>query len=245
MRTAGSHLSSSQHGSQPREATHVVEKFGIFVLDCNKELAEKNNAVARRTFRRQEDEGPRPPDDTAARGSRHGRRGGGDIVSPTPGQIYSGYWGKAKKSWPVLLLPNANLEDVGVPGTLKSLGLLQELPPCYRCDTTKTLEWEEGFQDGGEKVAQRRFPVMFFDDALDFPSESQVAWLAAKDLDVLDIKSTAASDIPHIRSVRAYLRAQGQIPLEAGPPRETDVHDGMACLCLISCDFHLFTNYNS
>ncbi|KAG6353431.1 hypothetical protein INS49_005612 [Diaporthe citri] len=226
LRTAGSHLHSSEHGYQPRDATHIVENFGIAVLDCNKELAEKNNAVARRAFRRQEKEGPRPPDDTAASGSRHGRRGGGDIVSPTPGQIYLGYWVKAKRSWPVLLLPTANLEDVGVPETLESLGLLEKLPPCYRCDTTtSTLEWEEGFEDGGAKVAQRWFPVMFFDDGMKFPSESEVAWLAAKDLDVLDIESTAASDIPHIRSVRAYLRARAQTSSEADPPSEMDVHN--------------------
>lgn len=258
LRTAGAHLHSSQHRCQLRDATHVVENFGIRVLDCNKELAEKNNDVARLAFRRQEDEAlrawkasedsqaPRPPDDTAASGSRHGRRGGGDIVSPTPGQIYLGYWGKAKKSWPVLSLPTANLEDVGVPETLKSLGLLEKLPPCYRYDTTTTaLEWEEGFEDGGAKVAQRWFPVMFFDDGMEFPSESDVAWLAAKDLDVLDIESAAASDVPHIRSVRAYLRARGQIPAEADPPSGMDVHDGMACSRSISCDFHLLTNYAS
>lgn len=234
MRTAGSHLHSTQHGCQPRDAAHVVKSFGIYVLNCDKERAEKNNAAARRAFRSQEEDGTRLPDDIATSGSRHGRRGG-DIVSPTPGQIYLGYWNKAKKSWPVLLLPTANLEDVGVPGTLKSLGLLEKLPSCYRCDTTTTtLEWQEGFEDGGAKVAQRRFPVMFFDDGLEFPSESEVAWLAAKDLDVLDIESTAVPDVPHIRSVRAYLRARAQIPSEADPPSEMDVHDGMYGLSVFS-----------
>ncbi|KAI7785683.1 hypothetical protein LA080_006249 [Diaporthe eres] len=223
--TAGSHLHSSLHGFQPRDAKHIVENFGISVLDCNAELAEKNNAVARRAFRRREEEGPRPPDDTAASGSRHGRRGGGDIVSPTPGQVYLCYWNKAKKSWPVLSLPTANLEAVGVPHTLKGLGLLEKLPPCYRCNTTtNTLEWEEGFEDGGAKVAQREFPVMFFDDGLEFPAKSDVAWLAAKDLDVFDVESAAASDVPHIRSVRAYLRARAPIPPEADPSGEMDVH---------------------
>lgn len=247
LRSAGAHLQGAQHRCQHRDGAHVVEKFGITVLGCDKKKAEKNNAVARRAFRRQEEEGPRPADDTAASGSRHGRRSGGGIVTPTPGQIYLGYWGTAKKSWPVLLLPTANLEDVGVPGTLEDLKLLPEnLPSCYRYDkTTKTLDWEEGFEDGGAKVAQREFPVMFFEDGVEFPSESQPTWLAAKDLDVLDIDSTAASDVPHIRSVRAYLRARGQIPSEADPPSEMDVHDGMACSGSFSCDFDLCTNYAS
>lgn len=233
LRTAGSHLHSSHHGFQPRDAKNVVKKFGISVLDCNAELAEKNNAVARHAFRRQ--------DDTAASGSRHGRRSGGDIVSPTPGQVYLCYWHTAKKSWPVLSLPTANLEDVGVPETLKSLTLLEKLPACYRQDTTtNTLEWKEGFEDGGAKVAQRWFPVMFFDDSLEFPATSCVAWVQVKDLDVLDIESAAASDVPHIRSVRAYLRARAPIPSEPVPSGEKDVHVGMACSCSISCHFTFY-----
>lgn len=243
--TAGSHLSSDVHGNQPRDAAKVVENFGITVLDCNERRMEKNNAVARQAFRKQ-NKGPRPPDDTAAKDSKHGRRGAAGIVSPTPGQIYLGYWGKAKKSWPVLLLPNANLEDVGVPDTLEGLGLLEKLPPCYRYNTTtKTLEWKEGFEYGGEKVAQRWFPVMFFEDGLKFPSKSAVGWLPAHDLEVLDIESPVASDVPHIRSVRAYLGARPQVPSTQDGPSEMDVHDGLASSCSISCDFHLFTNQAS
>lgn len=238
MVSAGSHLSSDVHGLQSRDAINVIKNFGIVVLDCNKGLAEKNNAVARQAFRKQE-KGPRPPDDTAAKDSKHGRRGATGIVNPTPGQIYLTYWGKGKKIWPVLLLPTTNLEDVGVPETLEDLKLLAELPSCYRHNpTTNTLDWEEGFEFGGAKVAQRRFPVMFFDDSLEFPSKSQVAWLPAHDLEVLDIESAVASGVPHIRSVRAYLRGRPQIPSGQDEPSEMDVHDGMACSCSTSCDFH-------
>ncbi|KAH8743993.1 hypothetical protein F5883DRAFT_30907 [Diaporthe sp. PMI_573] len=228
--SAGSHLSSDVHGHQTRDAAKVVEKLGILVLDCNELLAEKNNAVARQAFRKQEKR-HRPPNDTAAKDSKHGRRRAAGIVSPTPGQIYLGYWAGAKKSWPVLLLPTANLEDVGVPETLGDLRLLDKPPPCYRYDTmTKTLEWEEGFEDGGEKVAQRQFPVMFFDDGLKFPSESQACWLPARDLEVLDMESAVASDVPHIRSVQAYVRARPQIPSRQDEPSEMDVHDASQML---------------
>lgn len=228
--TAGSHLGTDVHGHQSRHAATVVKNFGINVLDCNEELAEKNNAVARQAFRKRE-KAPRPPDNTAAKDSKHGRRGGAGIFSPTPGQIYLGYWEKAKKSWPVLILPTANLEDVGVPETLESLELLKNLPACYRYNTaTKTFEWKEGFEDGGEKVAQRWFPVMFFEDGVKFPSENAVGWLPAHDLDVLDVDSPVASDVPHIRSVREYLRARPQISSRQDGPSEMDVHDdGMAC----------------
>ncbi|KAK7706474.1 hypothetical protein SLS63_013961 [Diaporthe eres] len=217
---AGRKISSMWYDEIYKEG-HAETKHMIVEHPKGK-LAEENNAVARNAFRSQ--------DDTAASGSRHGRRRGGDIVSPTPGQVYLCYWNTAKKSWPVLLLPTANLKDVGVPETLKSLNLLKDLPPCYRQDTTtNTLEWKEGFEDGGAKVAQRWFPVMFFDDGLKFPARSDVAWVPAKDLDVLDIESAAASDVPHIRSVRAYLRARAPIPSEADPSREMDAHVGMAC----------------
>lgn len=130
-----------------------------------------------------------------------------------------------------------------MPDTLEDLGLLDKLPPCYRYDTTtKTLEWVEGFEDGGEKVAQRRFPVMFFDDGLKFPSESEVSWLPARKLEVLDIESGVASEVPHIRSVRAYLSARAGTPSRQDESSEMDLRDGMACPCSISCDFRLFTN---
>lgn len=242
MVPAGSHLSSKAHGFQPRYSEKVVEKFGIRVLDCNEALAEKNNAVARQAFRKKAKR-LHPPADAAADGTKQGRRGAAVIVSPTPGQIYFGYWGNAKKSWPVLLLPTANLEDVGVPETLEDLELLEDMPPCYRYNTTtKTLKWEEGFEDGGEKVAQRQFPVMFFDDGLKFPSESQVSWLPAHDLEVFDIESARASGVPHIRSVRAYLRERTGILSRQDETSEMDVHGGMAFSCSISCDFHVFTN---
>lgn len=242
MVSAGSHLSSDVHDNQPRDAANVVGNFGIPVLECNEVLAEKNNAVARQAFRKQE-KGPRPSDDTAAKDNKHGRRGTAGIVSPIPGQIYLGYWSKAKNSWPVLLLPTANLEDVGVPGTLEGLGLLKSLPTCYRYNTTtETLDWKEGFENGGGKVAQRRFPIMFFDDAFKFPSESQVAWLPARDLEVLDLESPVASDVPHIRSVRAYLRSRSQTLSRQDEAREMDVHDNLTCSCSIPCDFNLSTN---
>lgn len=245
MVSAGAHIASKVHGLQPRNSENVVEKFGIRVLDCDEGLAAENNAVALQAFHKKA-KGARPPADTAAEGSKQGLRGAAVIVSPTPGQIYLGYWEKAKKTWPVLLLPTANLEDVGVPETLEDLKLLQELPPCYRFNTTtKTLEWEEGFEDGGEKVAQRHFPVMFFDDGLKFPSESQASWLPAHDLEVFDIESALASEVPHIRSVREYLRAGTRIPSRQDEPSEMDLHDGMACSCSLSCDFHLLTNQAS
>lgn len=242
MVSAGSHLSSEVHGHQSRDSANVIKNFGILILECNEELAGKNNAVARQAFRKQDKE-PRPPDDTAAKGSKQGRRGAAGIVNPTPGHIYLAYWGKAKKSWPVLLLPTENLEDVGVPGTLEDLELLDNLPPCYICNpTTKTLMWEEGFEDGGEKVAQRQFPVMFFNDGLKFPSESEVDWLPAHDLGVFDVQSAIASEVPHLRSVQEYMQTMVQTPTRRDEPNEMDVHDGMACSCSISCGFHLFTN---
>lgn len=243
MKIAGAHISSRVHGLQPRNAQTVIENFGIAVLDCDEALAAKNNAVAQQAFRKQ-GKGPRPPVRKAANDGMHGRRGASIIVDPTPGEIYLVYWDKAKKNWPVLLLPTSNLGDVGVPQTLEELELMDDVPPCYRWDATKTsLEWNEGFESGGEKVAQRLFPVMWFDDRFKFPFDSQVSWMPARNLEVFDIESAAKSGIPHLRSVREYWEARSQIPSRQHQASVMDVDDGTACT--ISCDYHSFANWAS
>lgn len=236
--SGGLHIASELHGNQPRDTAKVIEMLGIPILDCNEARAKENNAVARQAFRKR-GKGPHPTRDTAVNDSQHGRRGAAGIVNPTPGGIYLGYWAPAKNKWPVLILPTANLEDVGVPGTLESLKMLHDVPPCYRHNkTTNTLEWEEGFEDGGEKVAQRQFPVRWFDDDLKAKGDPQYSWLAACHLEVFDIESATATGARHIRSVQEWQRARAQTSSRQDGPSEMDLHDGTAFSYSSSCAFH-------
>ncbi|KAH6972547.1 hypothetical protein EDB80DRAFT_534989, partial [Ilyonectria destructans] len=80
----------------------------------------------------------------------------------------------------VLLLPYQRLDEVGVPGTLNSLGLLKEIPKCYKYDSrTGEFTWEETYDYNGENVLERELPVIFFDDN---GLSSRAAWVAAKSL---------------------------------------------------------------
>ena len=223
MLIAGSHISSAQHGKLSRQKAVVIKHFGIEVLGCDKTLAEKNNAAARAAFKRaRSGSQSTSTGDSSARsgrsrtqscqdaffgGDRRNQKGREPVVDPTPGDVYLGFWGKAKKSWAVLLLPTKNIADVGVRGTIESLGLTGKVPACYDYDgETKEFRWAEGYEDGGDLVAKREFPVLYFDGR----RKCGVGWLGAKDLVPFDAESTAASDIPHIELVRDYLRKRAR-----------------------------------
>lgn len=47
IRGAAAHLGSEKHGYILRKYAVVIEHLGVHVLGCNKELAEKNNTMAR------------------------------------------------------------------------------------------------------------------------------------------------------------------------------------------------------
>ncbi|KAF4943177.1 hypothetical protein FSARC_14997, partial [Fusarium sarcochroum] len=128
------------------------------------------------------------------------------ITNPEAGNIYLAFWEMSQEWFAVLVLPMKDLETVGVPGSIESLGLAEPLPPCYRYNRTNgTYSWAKRYQDGQPMVKDRMFPVMYF-DGRDFPARSAVGWISAKDLRKFDSRARNGH-IPHIRSVRKYLRA--------------------------------------
>lgn len=219
------HISSIQHGKLSRETAVVIEHFGTEVLGCDRTLAEKNNTVAHTAFKmaRPGGQATSTSDDSSSTQpgrsrmqSHRGTSSGGDrrsqrremVVNPTPGNIYLGFWGKAKKSWIVFLLLTKNIGDIGICNIMESLGLTRKVPVYYDYDRqTKEFRWAEGYEDGGALVARREFPVLYFDG----PRKCRVGWLGARDLVSFDAESAVASDVPHIESVRKYLwrRARG------------------------------------
>lgn len=132
------------------------------------------------------------------------------VLNPTPGDVYFGYYNK----WhAVLVLPSVYVEGAaytGLPGTIEdeNIGLINDLPECYYLDPlTGLLKWQEDYEDGGPSVTERQFPVVFF-DGLDFASRSSVAWLPAKDLEVMDMDGPILELYPERKSILKYLETR-------------------------------------
>ncbi|KAI3567877.1 hypothetical protein IWW34DRAFT_676719 [Fusarium oxysporum f. sp. albedinis] len=138
------------------------------------------------------------------------------ITDPDAGSVYLAFWEKSKEWLAVLLLPMQDLQSIGISGSMESLGLAEVLPACYD-NKGGNLFWAEGYNDGEPLVAEREFPVMYF-DGQDFPAKSAVGWVAAKDLRDFDAKSKN-SLVPHIKSVRKFLKTRAA---NHSPEHETD-----------------------
>ena len=126
------------------------------------------------------------------------------VIDPVGGQVYRTFWNMSKQWLAALLLPMEKLENVGVPETIESLGLLESLPECYMYNSEdKTFSWRDGYEDDGPQESKRQFPVMFFDGTL-FPSKSSVAWIGAQDLQLYD--PSASELIEYNQQVLDYLK---------------------------------------
>ncbi|KAI8628399.1 hypothetical protein F5Y19DRAFT_136947 [Xylariaceae sp. FL1651] len=109
------------------------------------------------------------------------------IVDPKIFHIYYAYWKPADRVWPVMVLGWDDQTAGGLKGDLFGTGLLNKKPKpptCYiykdgtmnNATNNAIIGWAAGFEDGGPKVKQRKFPVMFFDE------NQSVSWISAQDL---------------------------------------------------------------
>ncbi len=170
-------------------------------MDCNKGLAEKNNAATVKAFENgyvpfninrlnkqerisqgfsfQDSPSAPKPGRPAARKSPRSFV----ITNPTPGELYLGYWNKTGTRYPVIVFPfRGDIAITGLQGSLASIGLLANAPRCVRVNKmTQEIEgWARGYEDGGALVTEREFPVVYFDRkqyeartlANPFPSET-------------------------------------------------------------------------
>lgn len=88
------------------------------------------------------------------------------ITNPVPGELYLGYWAKNKTHYAIIVFPWDDLSIAGFGGsTLTTSALLQTVPRCYRVDrmTQQIKGWAKGYEDGGQYVNKREFPVTYFD----------------------------------------------------------------------------------
>ncbi|RSL77976.1 hypothetical protein CEP52_017672, partial [Fusarium oligoseptatum] len=141
------------------------------------------------------------------------------ITDPSPGKVYIGFRQKSMKRIAVLVLPLHNLQDVGLGGTLDTLGLVKTAPVCYKYDrSTGSLAWRQGYNNGEDQVHRREFPVMYF-DGQDIPSKCTFGWTAAHDLRPFD-ERVHGELVENMSSVRNYLKAHATKSTKKGGRNE-------------------------
>ncbi|KAI0864111.1 hypothetical protein F4860DRAFT_511481 [Xylaria cubensis] len=104
------------------------------------------------------------------------------ITNPKTFHIYYYFWKDEERLYPVMILAWDDQKPGGLEHDLVSTGLLDKNsnpPNCYIYKDTDSGKnkaiagWAPGFEDGGPKVNQRKFPAMFFD-----PNQ-EVSWVSA------------------------------------------------------------------
>ncbi|OAQ57906.1 hypothetical protein VFPPC_14913 [Pochonia chlamydosporia 170] len=118
-----------------------------------------------------------------------------------PGRIYRTFY----KSWCLtLLLPKQNIEAVGVPETMETLGLTKNIPECYVYDSeSQNLSWQKSYEDGEELESKRSYPVMYF-DGTEFPGGASVGWVEVDNLREYDMAGPRGL-IEHHKQAELYL----------------------------------------
>ncbi|EEU41763.1 uncharacterized protein NECHADRAFT_102169 [Fusarium vanettenii 77-13-4] len=230
LRGAAAHLKGSKHGLPWYPTSlEVIKHFGVEVIDCDAELADKNNTVAlavsqaskkaseckaeektspKKRLHESNDESEVKEKEVSKRQSKQRRISG--ITRPTPGRIYLAYWETTKDWFPALVLPHIGLEAFGIPSTLEKLGLMNSTPDCLRCESdTQNLKWREGYEHDGPYAMDREFPILFF-DRRDFPEQASAGWVKASDLQELSVFKSSSRLVPNLKFAKKYLRKRLQ-----------------------------------
>ncbi|KAI8649373.1 hypothetical protein NCS56_01485400 [Fusarium sp. Ph1] len=271
LRGAAAHLKGSKHGLPWYPTSlEVVKHFGVEVVDCHAELAEKNNSVALAVTQaskkaseckvdgkpspkkrlHESNDGSEVKEKEVSRRSPKQRRISG-ITRPTPGRIYLAYWETTKDWLPALVLPHIGLEAFGISSTLEKLGLMNHTPDCLRCEPdTQNLKWREGYEHDGPHAMDREFPVLFF-DRRDFPEQASAAWIKASDLQELNVFKTSSRLVPNLKFAKKYLRKRLQQETEFADEdyedswassEESDSENPLLCATEDSPPKHAFTS---
>lgn len=199
---AAAHINRGDHGKLSRKFPIAIQACGIKVLNCNLERQRANNeaydaALDNGYVPRNNPQAARKraaPQQEAATASktrhRKPRTEDGLVLNPVPGEIYIAHWTEYKQDG-VIVLPRGdafgdpNFADVELAGSslAEDTDLLHTVPECYRTcpDTGKLIGWQDGYEDGGERVCDRWYPVMRFDGVPGFRKVS-VDWIPVTDL---------------------------------------------------------------
>ncbi|KAM0547817.1 hypothetical protein ACHAPJ_010163 [Fusarium lateritium] len=207
------HLGSEAHGGLRTNYPETIRMLGTRVLNCNEELAEMNNRVARRSSY---DELGRPESSmtlsaTSAPSGNNGphTRSSDAIpgIDPQPGEIYTTFWKGDRTFYAVLILPWGSFRQLGWDMSLKDTQLMKNVPSCYIYDPEAGLEavqWASAYKPGGASFAKRKYPVIYF-DAEKFAEDCFFDWVAACDLQPFDPHDEG---IPFRNTIEEFIACQ-------------------------------------
>lgn len=210
LKAATAHLKFGDHDNRRWTYDKAIQHVGIRISNCDAQKKRLNNdaytmthgsgnrshdewTTARGELQSQE-QGP-PAGNTRPRGHRDSRA----VVDPTPGGIYRASWGRSPDWRAVIFIPrncfgDPSFADVGLEGCLAGAHPLDNVPACYSIcpETGRITDWEAGYEDGGVRVGDRRYPIMSFDEAGRL-QESSLVWVPATDLRPYDCETCASN----------------------------------------------------
>lgn len=235
-KAARAHLRSGEHGKKGWSEDEAIRHVGIEVLNCDANGQKMNNeahgggdaSVNRPHMRGKITRGdPRsqeqctPAEDSEA------------TPEPVPGRIYRAPCLKNPQDWrPAVLIPRGcfgdpSLADVGLEGCLDGAQYLHNVPvECYRTspETGRITGWQDGYDDGGKRVGDRKYPIMYFDD-LGYLLKHSLVWRAAAELREYNYIAHA-SEVRAIPSEATVEIADRQETSGANPPGQTAATSG-------------------
>jgi hypothetical protein len=115
---------------------------------------------------------------------------------PSEGEMCLGGWfrsGKEMDWYAMVILPIGDLEGLGISGSIYDTSLAKgHIPVCYKYNkqSRKIEGWADAFRDGGPRAADRKLPVMYFDDtqklrrknSLIDPDDSAFCWFPVRNI---------------------------------------------------------------
>ncbi|KAB5511599.1 hypothetical protein GE09DRAFT_1067655 [Coniochaeta sp. 2T2.1] len=231
---AAKHLAGALHGGLSKTHATAVNKLGIQLLNCDSSKAKKNNEILRQALETEAETSkdflPRSTQKSGKKQTKHSRDANGhqpspaeagrplkaapvQVVDPAIGEIYRAYWKSTDTWYAAVLLPTGSFDAVSMSGNLADTGLIKYIPNCYQSNRNQIPGWTEAFQDGGPRVAERKFPVMYLtDDCMEIPPEGELclpgkdllAWVPAKNLRPFDFGDDQCRNVLGYQAARKF-----------------------------------------
>ncbi|KAF5978739.1 hypothetical protein FBULB1_6056 [Fusarium bulbicola] len=181
IRGASQQLISQEHGINGDHSL-AVKMLRTRVLNCNEELAAKNNRITRREFLQI----VRPTSVISGNRTKDNPTQDIDII-PIVGKIYATKFPKQSHTCQILVLPWTAFDRFPY---MKQL--LRDTPACFLFD--KTVDkyprgWAKDYEDGGHRFKDRAYPVVYFHKE-SFPEQCDVCWVPITSFEVYDPEHT-------------------------------------------------------
>ncbi|KAK0754424.1 hypothetical protein B0T18DRAFT_424814 [Schizothecium vesticola] len=139
------------------------------------------------------------------------------ITDPIVGRLYRA-WYRGGGFFVALMLPLGSFGSVGVVGKISNmlLGQQKKAPRCYDRSGERIIPWASGYEDGGPKFRERRFPMMYFEESAELSFKGglvvppSLGWVEAKHLRPFDVDDPECRLTKGFSNARAFLALTGR-----------------------------------